>query len=270
MGVMMAQPTTKKNNTILYVGIGCGVLFLLGICVSTGVAIAVSQNDSGGDFADEVNAMADDVLKASRGEMPSADWNPGAPEGLNATTAAARGQLATLGSEPEILMTAVELEAYAPLAPASRRLRGMALVFPDGRVRYSDVTYMLFDDASFITYEPFPRGNDRERILAEAVESFVQTLADDCEEIELVTDEDLADVPDSLRAQILSDSNVGERDNACNQALAIGPDTFTVHELDDVVVVVRGPGEQVAQLRTQFHQGGPGNTSLSAVDVRIR
>src|SRR5262249_41795147 len=154
---------------------------------------------SGGEFANEVNAMAEDVVKAGRGETPSPDWNPGAPDGLNFTTPLARSELAPLGAHPEILVTAVALEAYAPQQPATRRVRALALVFPDGRVRYTSLTYMLVQDASYVTYRPFPRGNDRERILAEAVEHLITDLAENCEDVHLVTSDDLESFPARLR-----------------------------------------------------------------------
>ncbi|MBZ0115580.1 MAG: hypothetical protein K8H88_01205, partial [Sandaracinaceae bacterium] len=199
----------------------------------------------------------------------SATWSPGTPSGLNSTDPEARAMFAQIGADPEIILTAIGVEAFAPSGASARRVRAIAMVFPDGRVRYSNVEHRVFEDASFLRYQPFPRGNDHEVALAEHVDDLLEALVDDCDSVEMITSEELEDVPASLRADIMSDASVQTRDDACTQVRSLGASAFNIHQIEDVTVIVKGGAGRVAMLRSSLEQSTPGMTNLRAVRVRL-
>ncbi len=88
-------------------------------------------------FVAIVTEASDAIATAARGGEVDPKWTWGtAAFGIATTEPAVAEQLAGLGDELQIVMTVLEIEGAAGDATGPGYLRGSAVVFPDGRLRW--------------------------------------------------------------------------------------------------------------------------------------
>jgi len=269
MGAMGAATPPKKSKLPLLVGGGCGLLLLLTICVGGGIFAATSLG-GGGEFADEVNAASEDVLAAAQ-VRPSdvrGVWNGsgGGGETLANTTASVAQELGQLGSSPEIKLSAVAFRAIA----GQRQIRAIAVVFPDGRVRYTNLVAGDWTLGDILTPTAFPRANDSQKALISGLDDLLDAAADDCDDIELARASELDGLPGRLVGDILEHASESDRRQICNEVNTHGRDAFTMQSVLAMTVVVQGSGGRAAGLNTSF-EIAPGNPNIAFMGpVRVR
>ncbi|HBQ11936.1 MAG TPA: hypothetical protein DEF51_12580, partial [Myxococcales bacterium] len=261
MGAAGAAAQPKKSKLPLLIGGGCGLLLLLTLCVGGGIFAATSFGGSDA-FAEEVNAAADDVLAAAQvrpGDVRGV-WNGsgGGGETLANTNASVAQELGQLGASPEIQLSAVMFRAVS----GQRQIRAVAVVFPDGRVRYTNLEASDWTLGDILTPTNFPRSNESQEALVGGLDHLLDTAADDCEEIELIRASELEGLPGRLVGDILEHASESDRRQVCNEVNTHGREAFTMQSVNAIVVVVKGSGGRTAALNASF-EIAPGNPNLA-------
>jgi hypothetical protein len=258
-----AAAQKPKSKLGLILGGGCGLIVAIAMCGGGG-ALAYTMF-GGDDFPDEINSAAEDLVATAdrRTSDVSDTWSDsGTSPNLSSTEETDRATFDQLGDDPEIVLTGVELIAHA----GAQSVRTIAVVFPDGEVRYSGL------NAEYTTAPPtaFPRDTDAQRHLAEAVDELVRMAADDCESIELLERDQIEDLPAGLRDDIMRDTSETDRRELCDAVARNGEPAFTVARVTELTTIVRGNGRYaLLASRLTANSARPGVMYLEPVRVRM-
>lgn len=265
-GVAPGQPSPfpapgqeKKSKLPLMIGGGCGLLLLVSMCIGGGV-LAYTQLGSD-QFADRAQNVGEIVTRvAVDGQHDDASqWSCVSGEDLMSSPPATRAAMAPLGGNPEIRLTAVELVGIQ----GSYFVTALALVFPDGRVRYSGVRSSPVYDMNN-SPRGWNTGRERDEDLLSGVDALLEELADEECEIEWVTSNDLEGLPTSLVGEVMEGVQIPQLQEACGVVTSTeGWD----RAISGIRVVVQG-NDETAVLRSSLGQE-PG-TSVCMAPIRAR
>lgn len=261
----------KKSKMPLLVGGGCALLVVLTLCIGGG-SLAYFGTGSGGAFATRTNNVAEIITRVAvdgRHDQAS-EWACVSGEDLQSSPSETRAAMAPLGAHPEVALTAVQLSAARS---ANRRtVSALALVFPDGKVRYSSVQTREVPDLGGIlgeiyaeTFTGWSTGRDRDREMLEGVDSLLETLsADECE-VEWVSSSDLEGLPTELVGEIMEGVDVPGLREACDQV--DGAEGWA-RRVQNISVIVRG-NDQTAILSTSMEQSPGTSVCISPIRARV-
>lgn len=249
----------KKSNLPMMLGGGCALLLIVGLCIGGG-ALAYSQLGSD-RFAERSQNLGDIVTRvAVDGQHEDAsDWTCVSGEDLMSSPGTTRATMAPLGGHPEIVLTAVELIA----TQGSYNVRGLALVFPDGRVRFSNIrTQPIYDFMEQPT--GWSTGRERDQDMLAGVDRLLEVLAaEDCE-VDWVTAGDLEGLPTDLVGEIMEGVAIPPMNEACG---VVDDAEGWERSVAGVSVIVQG-NDRTAVLNTALGQA-PG-TSVCLAPIRAR
>ncbi|MBX3271665.1 MAG: hypothetical protein KF729_15470 [Sandaracinaceae bacterium] len=268
-GSVAGAPAPKKSKMPLFVGGGCALLLVATICIAAGSLLFFGRGSSA--FATRSSSLAEIIrsVAVDGRHAQASDWACVSGEDLQSSPSETRAAMAPLGSRPEIALTAVSLHA----AQGRRTISALALVFPDGRVRYSSVrTRDLPDPGGLGLLEElyaeqlrgWSTGRDRDREMLEGVDELLELLSNDDCDLEWVSSSDLEGLPTALIGDIMQGVDVPAMREACNH---VGGTAGWARRIDAISVVVRG-NDRTAILTTSMSQT-PG-TSVCVAPVRAR
>lgn len=261
-------PPKKKSKLPLILGGGCGLLVVLTLCVGGGIFAYFEMK--GGAFADETLAAAEDIMAAAEGRTGavSATWTSSAgEESLLQTPPSEADELDELSGEPEMFAAAARLAGFA----GNRAVYTIVLVFPDGTVRYSGLETRDYPADLLGPPENMPRTTEALTRMGKGVDEFLDLAAKDCEGIELVTEDDLEELPSKLGDEIMEHSRETDRDEVCSEVSSRGRTAFSVTRVEGVVVLMKGENGDVAGLRSsvKIPEGSMTDAYLTPVRVRL-
>ncbi|MCA9607318.1 MAG: DUF4339 domain-containing protein [Myxococcales bacterium] len=268
-GAVPAPGGEKKSKLPLLVGGGCALLLVLTLCIGGGSLLIFGSSSSA--FATRTNNVAEiitDVAVEGRHDQAS-DWACVSGEDLTSSPSETRASMAPLGAHPEIVVTAVQVNAA--MTGTRRTVQGLALVFPDGRVRWSSLRTREVPDYGGALGEIFQEsltgwstGRDRDQEMLEGVDGLLEVLAEDDCDPEWVSTSDLEGLPTELRGDIMEGVDLPAMREACNQ---VSTTEGWVRRVDGITVIVRG-NDKTALLNTAMQQS-PG-TSVCIAPIRAR
>ncbi|MCB9594454.1 MAG: DUF4339 domain-containing protein [Sandaracinaceae bacterium] len=200
----------KKSKMGLLVGGGCALLFVVTACIAGGSFLFFRSGSSA--FAARTNTVAEIVRQVAvdgRHDQAS-EWACVSGDDLRSSPSETRAAMAPLGSQPEIVLTAVDLVAVKD----GRVVQALGLVFPDGRVRYSNVRTREMPDYGGALGELYAdarrgwsTGRERDAEMLEGVTTFLELLSEDECDLEWVSSADLEGLPTGLRGEIMEGVN---------------------------------------------------------------
>ena len=184
------------------------------------------------------------IVAAAQGEPVDPRWTWTSDAfGIRTTEPEVAERLATLGEDPAVVMTILEIEGAATGGTGPGYLRGSAVVLADGRVRWLTPSIRPKNP-----YTGPTSGLDAASpALAGAVQRLADALADPACPLPLLTSEEVADIPEVLGGALPMDP--ARLSLACESALA-GAFQWKP-SVDDVTVLVRVGDSHVA-LRSAF------------------
>jgi hypothetical protein len=241
-----------------------GVLLFRGGEVESAPTPRIASSDNGAPqvapamdpVAATVLALGHDVISAARGVNPARPWfaSPYGGEPL-LVLSSGREAMSELGPAPEMVFVSLAVGAYPSDAIAGPYgwISAAIWVFPDGRLRYHDVTYQRGVNVDLVRdLPPFPNGTPSEQMLTRAIDRLVNGLAVGCT-VPLAEDSDIASLPVALRMQIEIGRSPSTRDETCREVAANGAARYPGRTIVHVEVIVRGNG-QTARLVSTFMQ----------------
>lgn len=260
----------KKSKLPLLIGGGCALLFVLSLCIGGGSLLIFGS--SSGAFATRTNNVAEiitDVAVEGRHEQAS-EWACVSGEDLTSSPSETRASMAPLGAHPEIVVSAVQVSAAMP--GTRRTVSGLALVFPDGRVRWSSLRTREIPDYGGALGEIFQEsltgwstGRERDQEMLEGTDALLEMLsADDCDP-EWISTSELQDLPTDLRGDIMEGVDLPAMREACN---AVGSAEGWVRRVDGIRVIVRG-NDKTALLSTSMVQTPGTSVCISPIRARV-
>lgn len=213
----------------LTVGAGCKRTVPAG-----GVATAASDPRDAQFAAFALNA-GQNILAAARGQTHNPAWDGFDPSrDLRGVEPTSTFTLLPLGPNPELVAVAIELEAVASAMGAGGYLRSLVLVYPDGRVRWGELSYRA--------ESAYARGTPPATLSAIAPPLYIEytrmleALGGSCN-LPMVTPTDVMNFPPSQQPRALRDAAAAP--GVCMQFRAAGQLPWTPR-VDDVSVIVRG------------------------------
>jgi len=260
----------KKSKLPLILGGGCGLLLLLTICITS---ISIFVFSSGDDRFATRSQHISEIIKgvAVDGRHADADeWGCVSNDDgdLLSTPADTRATMAQLGGNPEVVLTAVELVAVRE----DHRVGALALVFPDGRVRYSNVrsreiSALLREiDTEGRFTRGWSTGRERDTDMLSGVETFLELLAQDECDVEWVSSADLEGLPTDLVGDIMEGVSIPPLREACTEVA--DADDWSRRRIDGISVIVRGNGH-TAVLSTSMRQDPGTSVCISPIRARL-
>jgi hypothetical protein len=188
-------------------------------------------------------ASAAITTAAQGGEVdPAWTWETDA-FGIGTTEPAVAQQLAELGGEPEIVMTVLEIEGAAGDATGPGYLRGSAVVFPNGTVRWLAPSFRAENPA----LGPTSGLAEAAPALVGAAARQAEALAGPACDLALLTPAEVAHIPATLASQLPMDPVKLQR--TCEEVAPRG--IVWKPKVDDITVLVR-VGEHHVALRSSF------------------
>jgi len=260
----------KKSKLPLILGGGCGLLLLVTICITSISIFVLSSGDDrfanrSKHIAEIVKGVAVDGRHADADEWACVSNEDG---DLLSTPADTRATMAQLGGDPEIVLTAVELTAVRE----NHRVGALALVFPDGRVRYSsvrsrEISALLREiDTEGRFTRGWSTGRERDTDMLSGVETFLELLAQEECDIEWVSSSDLEGLPTELVGDIMEGVSIPPLREACTEVQ--DAEDWSRRRIDGLSVIVRGNGH-TAVLSTSMRQDPGTSVCISPIRARL-
>ncbi len=186
------------------------------------------------------------ILAAARGQPHNPAWDGMDPtRDLRGVEPMAAMTLMPLGPNPELIAVAVELEAVATQMTGGGYIRSLVLVYPDGRVRWGELSYR--------SERPYVQGTPAATLSAIAPPLYIQytrmleALGGACN-LPMIGFADVANFPPSQQARALRD--VASQPSVCMQFRSAGQMPWNPR-IDDISVIVRG-NNQWSMIRSSF------------------
>ena len=252
-----AVPGSGNRKAGLMVGAGCGLLVLVTACIGGGSLLFFgSSAEPFVERTQHLSRIITGVAVDGRHDDAS-QWACVGETDLLGSPPATRATMATLGGQPEVLLTVVGLAAL----DERRVVQASALVFPDGRVRYARVR--TGETLSFL--DPIPgwsTGRERDEQMLAGVTGLLELLAADPCEVEWVSSGDLEGLPTELVATIMQGVSIPPMREACGVVDEVDDWDLRIESLS---VVVRG-NDHTAVLTAPMMQ--PPGTSVCIGPIR--
>ena len=266
---------TPKRSPALLVGAGCALAAVLSACcIVTGVGTYLYMGSGGGMAAVIDEHIGDSFVAAIYCIEPSRAFSCTycTDDFTHSDSATVRATLAPVGDQPDVVFTAVRFHADVTTAGQRHNVSGTLVVFPDGRVRHSDLGHYALE--SFIyeggTDTTWVAISEEETAIYEGVLDTLEKLSGSCDLV-MLSPGDVSDLPTSLVSEVLEHASESERNEVCARVLPLFAGRFGWEHvrMEQAVVLVRGNG-RVGALSAEFvpAQHAFGRITGQMADVR--
>ncbi|HJL15112.1 MAG TPA: hypothetical protein RMH99_05620 [Sandaracinaceae bacterium LLY-WYZ-13_1] len=248
----MNDASKPKSRAPLLAAAGCGLLVLVVVCAGTGYWVFLSGGTSYDEFAAEANRVGEELLAATSGHPEGArdaftdTRNPMRRPFTEPEPAQTEALRSLVGEDPERVLTAIPVG----LVGTAGSVHVLAVVFPDGRVRFSGFEAA---EGGLASGQGFPRTNEPARRLGSVIDGLREAGSEHCDDLTILTPDDLpSDLGADTRAHLTRGASEDARQRLCD-AMEGGRLNGGTGMLGDVRVVARGQG-RYAVLHSRMHR----------------